>query len=200
MTDSETIDLRVTQIGGSRCVEVCAKGSAGVTAAATLLVSRERKIWHRARRAAAHGILASARQRLQSEPSRSAPVESRMGAVAWGLWPTPRFPSPLVKPGVPISGTRLSDWLHRKAHDGRPLIAGVGRRHLGTGRSSSSSRAFSEGSGSYQALSGSSPITFTSPSSKAHQKSGPFAPPALPGINAPIAPSDSRRDHRLMRC
>ena len=21
-------------------------------------------------------------------------VESRMGAVAWGLWPTPRFPSP----------------------------------------------------------------------------------------------------------
>ena len=39
------------------------------------------------------------------------------------------------------------------------------------------SRAFSEGSGSYQALSGSSPITFTS--SKAHQKSGPFAPSAV---------------------
>ena len=62
------------------------------------------------------------------------------------------------------------------------------------------SRAFSESSGFYQALSGSSPITFTSPSSKAHQKSGPFAPPALPGISAPIASSDSRRDHRLMRC
>ena len=31
---------------------------------------------------------------------------------------------------------------------------------------------------------GSSPITFTSPSSKAHQKSGPFAPPALPGLDA----------------
>jgi len=106
----------------------------------------------------------------------------------------------LVKPGVPISGIRLSDWLHREAYDCRPLIAGVERRHLGTWRSSPSSRAFSEGSGSYQALSGSSPITFTSPSSKAHQKSGPFAPPALPGINAPIAPSDSRRDHRLMRC
>jgi hypothetical protein len=59
-------------------------------------------------------------------------VESRMGAVAWGLWPTPRFPSPLIKPDEPISGIRLSDWLHRKAHDGRPLIAGVGRRHLGT--------------------------------------------------------------------
>lgn len=39
-----------------------------------------------------------------------------MGAVPWGLWPTPRFPSPLIKPGVPNSGTRLSDWLHRKAH------------------------------------------------------------------------------------
>src|SRR2546430_578457 len=34
----------------------------------------------------------------------------------------------------------------------------------------------------YQALQGSSPIALTSPSSKAHQKSGPFAPPALPGI------------------
>ncbi len=32
-------------------------------------------------------------------------------------------------------------------------------------------------------LAGSSPITTTSPSSKAHQKSGPLAPPALPGIN-----------------
>src|SRR5229473_3595224 len=101
----------------------------------------------------------------------SVQVESRMGAVAWGLWPSPRFPSPLIKPGVPISGTRLSDWLHREAYDCRPLIAGVERRHLGTWRSSPSSRAFSEGSGSYQALSGSSPITLTSPSSKAHQKS-----------------------------
>src|SRR6266478_2249182 len=54
----------------------------------------------------------------------------------------------LIKPGVPISGTRLSDWLHREAYDCRPLIAGVERRHLGTWRSSPSSRAFSEGSGS----------------------------------------------------
>jgi hypothetical protein len=29
-------------------------------------------------------------------------VESRMGAVAWGLWPTPRFPSPLI--------SRVEDW------------------------------------------------------------------------------------------
>jgi hypothetical protein len=39
-----------------------------------------------------------------------------MGAVAWGLWPTPRFPSPLIEPDVPISGIRLSDWFHREAH------------------------------------------------------------------------------------
>ena len=58
---------------------------------------------------------------------RDAKVESRMGAVAWGLWPTLRFPSPLIKPSVPISGTRLSDRLHHKAHDGRPLYAGVQR-------------------------------------------------------------------------
>src|SRR5437016_14047067 len=43
-------------------------------------------------------------------------VESRMGAVAWGLWPTPRFLSPLIELDVPISGIQLSDWLHRKAH------------------------------------------------------------------------------------
>ena len=40
-------------------------------------------------------------------------------------------------------------------------------------------------------LPGSSPITFTSPSSKAHQKSGSFAPPALPSFNAPTTLSDS---------
>jgi hypothetical protein len=51
-------------------------------------------------------------------------VESRMRAVAWGLWPSPRFPSPLIKPDVPISGIRLSDWLHREARD----VAVRGRR------------------------------------------------------------------------
>src|SRR6476620_796895 len=48
-------------------------------------------------------------------------VESRMGAVAWGLRPSPRFPSPLIKPDVPISGIRLSDRLHRNARDGTAL-------------------------------------------------------------------------------
>jgi hypothetical protein len=37
---------------------------------------------------------------------------------------TPRFPSPLIEPDVPISGIRLSDWVHRMAHDG----AASGRR------------------------------------------------------------------------
>jgi hypothetical protein len=29
---------------------------------------------------------------------------------------TLRFPSPLIEPDVPISGIRLSDWLHREVH------------------------------------------------------------------------------------
>ena len=53
-------------------------------------------------------------------------VESRMGAVAWGLWPTPRFPSPLIKPDAPISGIRLSDWLHREAHGDKLTARGFG--------------------------------------------------------------------------
>src|SRR6202451_4032922 len=50
---------------------------------------------------------------------------------------------------------------------------------------------------SLMVFAGSSPITTTSPSSKAHQKSGSFAPPALPGLNAHMTPSDSRRGRRL---
>src|SRR5262245_4703674 len=44
---------------------------------------------------------------------------------------------------------------------------------------------------------GSSPITTTSSSSNAHQKSGPFAPLALPSLNAPTTLSDSRHGRRL---
>jgi hypothetical protein len=32
----------------------------------------------------------------------------------------------LIKPGVPISGTRLSDWLHRKAHGDKLTARGFG--------------------------------------------------------------------------
>jgi hypothetical protein len=35
-----------------------------------------------------------------------------MGAVLEAL-PIARFPSPLIEPDVPISGIRLSDWIHR---------------------------------------------------------------------------------------
>src|SRR5262245_13142040 len=56
--------------------------------------------------------------------------------------------------------------------------------------------ASSEGSGSYLVLPGSSPITIPSPSSKAHQKAGPFAPPALPGFNAHTTLSDPRHGRR----
>jgi hypothetical protein len=125
-------------------------------------------------------------------------VESRMGAVAWGLWPALRFPSPLIKPSVPISGTRLSDWLHHKAHDGRPLDAGVQRRHPGTRR--------------IFVLRYELPLTGPdrsrclqahrqSPSPRRLQKhakkSGPFAPPALPGFNAHTTLSDSRHGRCL---
>ena len=44
---------------------------------------------------------------------------------------------------------------------------------------------------------GSSPITFTLPSSKAYQKSGSFPPPALPGFIGRMTLSDSRQCRRL---
>jgi hypothetical protein len=43
-------------------------------------------------------------------------VEERLGAVASKL----RFPTPLIEPDLPISGIRLSDWIHPKAHGGGP--------------------------------------------------------------------------------
>src|SRR5450631_3386685 len=39
-------------------------------------------------------------------------VESRMGAVAWGLWPTLRFPSPLI--------SRVEGWRAGVARESRP--------------------------------------------------------------------------------
>jgi hypothetical protein len=41
-------------------------------------------------------------------------VEDGRGSL--GHSATLRFPSPLIKPDVPISGIRLSDWFHREAH------------------------------------------------------------------------------------
>src|SRR5512134_2020732 len=36
-------------------------------------------------------------------------VELRIGALAWGRWPAPRFPSPLIELDMPIFGIQLSD-------------------------------------------------------------------------------------------
>ncbi len=123
-------------------------------------------------------------------------VESRMGAVAWGLWPTLRFPSPLIEPDVPISGIRLSDWFHRKAHGEQTNRTRLrhGERLSFAPRHSSLGRRLS-----LMVFSGSSPITTTSPSSKAHQKSGSFPLPALPGFNGRMTLSDSRQSRRLPR-
>jgi hypothetical protein len=62
-------------------------------------------------------------------------VESRMGAVAWGPWPSPRFPSPLI--------SRVEGWRAGVArgpdphHVSRPLhvarnvrISRIARPHL----------------------------------------------------------------------
>src|SRR2546430_15310089 len=84
----------------------------------------------------------------------------------------------LIELDVPISGIQLSDWLHRKAHgeEAWPQACSAADfpfafRHSSLGRVRS-----------LMVFSGLSPITSTSPSSKAHQKAGSFAPPALPNI------------------
>jgi hypothetical protein len=47
-------------------------------------------------------------------------VEEGRGSL--GRAATPRFPSPLIKPDVPISSIRLSDRLHRMAHGEWPFV------------------------------------------------------------------------------
>ena len=122
-------------------------------------------------------------------------VEERRGGL--GHSASPRFLSPLIEPDVRIARIRLSDRLHHMAHGGRPLDPGVLRRHRGRCPPSPCGRACSERSGSLSVLPGAMPIAFTSPSSQACQKSGSFAPPALPAINAHMTLSDSRLDRRL---
>src|SRR6266478_10159772 len=48
---------------------------------------------------------------------RDGRVEDGRGSLGHAL----RFPSPLIEPDVPISGIRLSDWLHREAHGEKKL-------------------------------------------------------------------------------
>ena len=54
-------------------------------------------------------------------------VESRTGASA-SAEASSRFPAPLIKPDVPISSIRLSDWLHRKTHERGPSWTRRSRR------------------------------------------------------------------------
>src|SRR5713101_513529 len=121
-------------------------------------------------------------------------VEDGRGSL--GHSATLRFPSPLIEPDVPISGIRLSDWLHREYTESKLTARG-----FGTVSNSPSPRdtAISRRRLSLMVFAGSSPITTTSPSSKAHQKSGPFPQPALPGVNGHTTPSDSRHGRRLSR-
>ena len=124
-------------------------------------------------------------------------VESRMDAVAGPFGNTP-FP-------ILARRTGRADLRHPALR----LVSSCGTRRRNLNRErfrcgeffspSPHDTAFSEGSGSLSVLLGSSPITVTSPSSKAHQKSGSFAPLALPSFNAPTTLSDSRQSRRLSR-
>ena len=117
-------------------------------------------------------------------------VEDGRGGL--GHSASPRFPSPLIERSVRISRTTLSDRLHRKAHDkardrsrlsgGRRLCLAAELLPTATGTSGVCRLA---------------PITMPSLSSEAHQKSGPFPPPALPGLSSTTTLSDSRR-HRCL--
>jgi hypothetical protein len=80
---------------------------------------------------------------------------------------------------VPISGIRLSDWLHRKAHD----EVGVHSRMSGGRRLRFAAELLPTAPGT-SGVCRLSPITMPSPSSEAHQKSGSFPPPALPGLSS----------------
>src|SRR6516225_2125027 len=108
---------------------------------------------------------------------------------------TLRFPSPLIEPDVPISGIRLSDWLHREAHGEKfgpqassarrlPLLRLAIQLSLKGPDHSRCLQAYRQ-----------------SPSPRHLRKrtrsQGPFPPPALPGFNGRMTLSDSRQSRRL---
>jgi len=104
---------------------------------------------------------------------------------------TPRFPSPLIKPDVRISCIRFSDRLHRRAHGGRPILAGVSLHtmaythlHLATELVPTRPNL----NGVHRLIANHRSFA----SSQTCQKSGSFAPPALPSINTRTTLSNSR--------
>src|SRR5437899_5010176 len=110
------------------------------------------------------------------------------------MWQSLRFPSPLIEPDVPISGIRLSDWFHREAHG---VDACRARACARSTRSVFTTRHSPFGwLPPMSVLSGTRPITSASPSARAHQKSGAFPPPELPGFLGTMSLSDSRRSRR----
>ncbi len=112
-------------------------------------------------------------------------VEDGRGGL--GHSASPRFPSPLIERSMRISRTTLSDWLHRNAHDearDRSRLSGGHRLRI-----AAELLPTSPGTSGVCRL---SPITMPSPSSEAHQKSGSFPPPALPGLSSTTTLSESR--------
>src|SRR3954466_5693651 len=100
---------------------------------------------------------------------------------------SPCFPSPLIERSMRISRTTLSDWLHRNAHveaHDRSRLSGGHRLRIAAELLSTS-----PGTSGVCRL---SPITMPSPSSEAHQKSGSFPPPALPGLSSHMTLSEPR--------
>ena len=67
------------------------------------------------RRSSVLAIPTPVRPTRRALPFAGSRVEERRG-VAYAI----RFPSPLIKPDVPISGIRLSDGLHLAAVGGAP--------------------------------------------------------------------------------
>ena len=107
---------------------------------------------------------------------------------------TGRFLSPLIEPDVRISRIRLSDWLHRMAH-GRLSPAGV-LRGMGFRLCLRPTTELSLKDPDLSGVCRLTPITRSSLSSKAYQKSGTFPPPELPGFSGTMSLSDSRRSRR----
>ena len=149
----------------------------------------------------AERTLAATRLRDHHPPHRLGPVRLRDQFLAQARQPCFQRPTPRSARRSSRPRPARPHWRGPAHRRGAGCPRGKScRRADRSGRQAPPSpcdTAFSEGSGSYQVLPGSSPITFTSPSSKAHQKSGPFPPPALPGFNGPMTLSDSRRDRRL---
>jgi len=121
------------------------------------------------------------------EPRRRGARRVEDGRGGLGHPASPRFPSPLIERSMRISRTTLSDWLHRNAHDeahDRSRLSGGHRLRI-----AAELLPTSPGISGVCRL---SPITMPSPSSEAHQKSGSFPPPALPGLSSHMTLSDSR--------